>query len=687
MRATGRMTVWAGVGALCGGAALAYGWLTTRPVTRALATPPGAARPAVPEAPAPAAEVVRLRGHTDAVLDVAISADGRRIASGSNDRTAIVWDVATRKPLRRLEGHAAGVVAVGFSADGSRVMTASLDHTARVWDAKSGDLIAVLKGGHAKHVHDAAISPDGRRVVTVSCDHAAVLWDVATEKPLQTYPHPGEAHAAAFSPDGRTFLTGSRGHPKNKDAHLRLYDAASGELLKEFATPSGDGAAYAEGGKRAFVMSVFDLHVLDVEARELTPLKSQAGAGAFAPFPDGKRLLSGNFDTSLIDVVTGGKLGEVRREDRVQVRAMAVAPDGTWAVLGGGGQGNPWGTGKEAYHPAAEGDLRIVPVTPEGMRELSEAQAKARAAGAVAVTAVSADGGRLFALFGSGAGVWLDAATGAEAARFDVGPPQPATGAAASPDGKRVAVRVPMQGVTVYDAAGKSLGKFDVPRVRIMAVALGADERTAFVAGWRQAAPPPGQKLNPHPAEVEAFLVDVATGNPARTYTGPAGKARRLELSLDGKTLVALLDDTPGGGAAAVAWDVASARQLWTWAPPAGTPRRARLEASAFAGDGRAFALAYEKTVALIDAQTGKTQRELTGHETPVRRIAFDPDGERVWTSAASNDEVRAWDRATGRVVRAVKVQAEGVGFRPDGNRRLLLDVRGGKLVEHALEP
>ena len=38
-------------------------------------------------------------GHTDAVLAVGFSPDGRRLASGSGDTTARLWDLATQTPL------------------------------------------------------------------------------------------------------------------------------------------------------------------------------------------------------------------------------------------------------------------------------------------------------------------------------------------------------------------------------------------------------------------------------------------------------------------------------------------------------------------------------------------------------------------------------------------------------------
>src|SRR5205823_1136795 len=87
-----------------------------------------------------------LRGHTDWVRSVAVSADGRRIVSGSDDRTVRGWDAGSGAELLCLQGHTSWVWNVAVSADGRRIVSGSDDRTVRGWDAGSGAELLCLRG-------------------------------------------------------------------------------------------------------------------------------------------------------------------------------------------------------------------------------------------------------------------------------------------------------------------------------------------------------------------------------------------------------------------------------------------------------------------------------------------------------------------------------------------------------------
>jgi eukaryotic-like serine/threonine-protein kinase len=72
---------------------------------------------------------------------VSWSPDGARLATGSFDGTAKVWDAARGRELLTLKGHTGGVSSLSWSPDGMRLVTASGDATAMVWEAAGAEAV------------------------------------------------------------------------------------------------------------------------------------------------------------------------------------------------------------------------------------------------------------------------------------------------------------------------------------------------------------------------------------------------------------------------------------------------------------------------------------------------------------------------------------------------------------------
>jgi WD40 repeat protein len=84
-------------------------------------------------------------GHTGAVYSVALSANGRTLASCGFDGTVRLWDTAHRRVLAKLEGHAGAVRGMGFDEAGRTLASGSLDGTVKLWDTKSFSLLRTLR--------------------------------------------------------------------------------------------------------------------------------------------------------------------------------------------------------------------------------------------------------------------------------------------------------------------------------------------------------------------------------------------------------------------------------------------------------------------------------------------------------------------------------------------------------------
>lgn len=83
------------------------------------------------------------------------------------DTTVRIWDVASGKTLHALLGHKDNVTAIAISKDGKRIASASEDATVRLWDADTGKELAIFRG-HKDAVMSIAFSPDGQRIISGS---------------------------------------------------------------------------------------------------------------------------------------------------------------------------------------------------------------------------------------------------------------------------------------------------------------------------------------------------------------------------------------------------------------------------------------------------------------------------------------------------------------------------------------
>jgi RNA polymerase sigma factor (sigma-70 family) len=179
-----------------------------------------------------------LAGHEGGATSIVFSPDGKILATGGHDGIMILWDSATRKPLRKIElveeayvhpkGNgfdSGGIHALAFAPDGKTIASANHDGTVRLVETATGNEVRVFRG-HRNSVVDVAFSPDGKSLASGSADQTVRLWDATSGALLNPRPgHDGGVARVIVSPDGRHAFTAGR------DRTLRIWDPISGQEL------------------------------------------------------------------------------------------------------------------------------------------------------------------------------------------------------------------------------------------------------------------------------------------------------------------------------------------------------------------------------------------------------------------------------------------------------------------------
>jgi WD40 repeat protein len=153
----------------------------------------------------------RLIGHEAPINAIALTPDGKRALTGSEDKTVRLWDVVTGTELQCLRGHQKPVTCVQIAPGGATAFSGDRDGRVRGWDLKAGRELPVF--GRAR-CHDEvgflSVSADGRRLLSTGRRQASgprdflCLWDTSNAALLAEFSdyNIGEGQTA-LSPDGR----------------------------------------------------------------------------------------------------------------------------------------------------------------------------------------------------------------------------------------------------------------------------------------------------------------------------------------------------------------------------------------------------------------------------------------------------------------------------------------------------
>lgn len=288
-----------------------------------------------------------LSGHSKEVNAIAISPDGKILASGSNDNTINVWNLSTGQRLFTLKGHTDYIYSVAFSPDGQKIASASGDGTVKIWNLQTGQLLQTLQSNSENRVFSVTFTPDGQTLVSGNKDKTIKLWNPSTGQLKNTLKgHSEFVLTVAVSPDGKTLA--SSGYDKT----IKIWNLPAGTLISSVAEPTGNtipSLAISPDGQTLASSDIYNkVHLWNLAqllsgckgAQPCSPTHSISAHKDYVNFvafsPDGKTLASGSRDETIkLWKVQTGELESSISNRSGNVNAVTFSPDGKTLVSNG----------------------------------------------------------------------------------------------------------------------------------------------------------------------------------------------------------------------------------------------------------------------------------------------------------------------------------------------------------------
>ena len=240
-----------------------------------------------------------FKGHTSAVYVLVFSPDGQTLASGSADESIKLWDLNTGKIIHTLSGRSKGISAITITPDSQTLISGDRIGRIKFWNLTNGERINSFTG-HKILVTSLAMTPDGQTVVSSSQDNTIKLWDVKTGQLIRTLTDSDSHHffSVAISPNGQQIASGSW------DGGIRLWDVKTGKLTQTLKTDSApiDAVVFKPNGQTLVSGSADgSIRMWDLKTNKLRRTLSghSEAVNRMVMTPDGEMLVSSGKDKAI----------------------------------------------------------------------------------------------------------------------------------------------------------------------------------------------------------------------------------------------------------------------------------------------------------------------------------------------------------------------------------------------------
>lgn len=547
---------------------------------------------------------IAWQAHTDTIIALAFSPNGRTLATGSWDGSVKLWEVQSGALLwhaRRIKS----INCVAFAPDGSMLASGESDGTIQLWNTHNGAILQTLP--HPHPVYAVTWASDGHLLASGDFGGEIRLWQMRPGEPepaicVQTIPgHSNWVTGLAFAPDGSTLASASF------DRTVRLWNVQSGQQLHTLTghTDQVNRVVWSPDGSTLASCS-YDNTIWLWEAAQSKYRAALHGHSAavygIAFTPDSSKLLSSSEDGTLRvwDMVEEQCI-QVLQGYSVSLYDIDWSPDGTHLVSGStDGQVTIWDLSEQTAPRVLRGHNWIVfgvSWSPDGRRIASSGWDNA------------------IRLWDSASGACL------QILRDPDDPDTIFEGIEWSSDGQHLACGTNKHGVQVWDVTAHRQWSGDAQQILVDDVAWSSGDSTIASTG----------------DDGSVYLWNALDGTKIQRLPGHHGRVNGVVWSPEGNRL-ASCGGEEGSGELFV-WDIQSGERVQAFAGNPGL-----VYATAWGGDGNLLISGgSDGVLRWWNVQNGQCIKEQAAHQGTIQSMRRSPDGRRL-ASCGDDGAIMIWD-------------------------------------------